>query len=511
MKEFWRKHWQKLVLMVALIAVAAGFVLVFSISTSPIYRDYYAYGGEVDGGDSLHFQSDGQNWLNGKLPYRDFFDHKGPIIFLVNMIGWWIGGANRYGIMVLQVVTLTITLYYVWKMSQLAKKSSLWGAISVVVTLVFMTSCYNVGNTVQEYNLPFIAIATYYLMRYFYQDEPREHNPWWAFIYGIAVGACLLLQMTHAIPIGAGVLVIVVMLITQKRWKNLWQNLAMGLAGILVMWVPFALYFSLSGAFGDFIYCTIGYNLSYAQNIGSWLHGMNGSSIRYFLATFVPFFCVGVATILAFVRKKRAYAAMLAITFMLEAYLFLSGSGYSQYAIPTLCQVAILLNEILLFEHKEQVRTLLYIAMIAIMAMLTYNQLTNRAETLVDQYNDIRAAGVSGIGYEKLLEENLDEISNSTFTAYGLTDMKGLYVRYKLIPYNKFFVIQNWCARFAEEIKKATREDFENRHAEYMLVNEDAAKDEAYGIEDVLRKYYKLIGKDGEYGLYRLKSEVIHE
>ena len=58
---------------------AAGFVLVASTSTSPLYAGYYAYG-ENAGGDSLQFQTIGKAWLDGSVPYRDTFDHKGPML-----------------------------------------------------------------------------------------------------------------------------------------------------------------------------------------------------------------------------------------------------------------------------------------------------------------------------------------------------------------------------------------------------------------------------------------------
>lgn len=508
MREFFRKNREDLIVGGVSFLLAVFFVLIFSISTSPIYRsDYYALGGTYDGGDSLHFQTDGVNWLNGKLPYRDGFDHKGPIIFLANALGWILGGGSRYGIMFFQIIALSVFIFFVWKISQLAKKSYLWGGISVVVTLIFVTACYAMGNSVQEYNLPFLAIATYFLVKYFYQDKLGKHHPKYAFAYGMAFGASLLLQATNMIAICAGVLVILVILVKEKEWKNLWQNILMGLAGILVLWVPFALYFLLNGAFGEFVYCTLLFNFSYADKIGSWLHGANGFVVRNFITVYLPFFCAIVAAALAFVRGKKAYAAMLGVSFLLEAYFFLSGTAFYHYVLPCIFQIGLLLNEIILFKHKDTACDVAYVGMVGVIAMLTYDQMVNRASTLMDDYNAVGAASVNGIGYEQLMDKYANEIHKQSFTAFGDMSLKGIYVRYGIIPYNKFFMIQNWCASFTDEIDAETREDLSENHAEYFLVDERFVEESELGIREILKEHYSLLDRDGDYSMYKLKNE----
>lgn len=69
--------------------IAFLFVLIFSFSTSPLYPNYW-------GSDSAQFQTIGMAWASGKIPYRDIFDHKGPFIFWVNMLGYKMGGRAGY-------------------------------------------------------------------------------------------------------------------------------------------------------------------------------------------------------------------------------------------------------------------------------------------------------------------------------------------------------------------------------------------------------------------------------
>ena len=85
-----------------LAAVAAVFLLFFSVSTSPLTNEY--------GGDSAFFMLVGQGMTKGMLPYRDFFDMKGPYLFLVEYIGQLIC-YGRTGAFLMQWVHLTACLW----------------------------------------------------------------------------------------------------------------------------------------------------------------------------------------------------------------------------------------------------------------------------------------------------------------------------------------------------------------------------------------------------------------
>lgn len=202
-----------LILFAICLLLSSTFVLLFSFSTSPLYSNYFAYGGAYDSGDSLQFLTIGNSWRNGKVPYRDSFDHKGPFIFLVDMLGFLLGGETRYGIVIIQSIFLTISLFFVYKISELAIKNKFVGCLSVLATLFFYSLSYVNGNSVQEYNLPFIVISTYFIVHFlsnYTKNKNRNcaHKPLQALFYGITVGICFCTQITNAILVCAGILLI---------------------------------------------------------------------------------------------------------------------------------------------------------------------------------------------------------------------------------------------------------------------------------------------------------------
>ncbi len=496
---------QTLMMLGGCLCVAILFVLLRSYSTSPLYPGYYAYGGMTDGGDSLQFLTMGKLWLAGKVPYAGFFDHKGPLVFFCDMLGFWLGGGSRFGVMILQIIALTVAFFYILRTAQLVSKNILWGGMVLLASLVYLAVSYVAGNSVQEWNLPFIAMATYYMVKYFYQDKKAQesHDPKYALIYGVAIGACFLAQVTNAIFLCAGVLVILCVLVKQGAWANLGKNLLYGAIGLGGIMLPFVIYFIATGVLGEFFYYTFIYNISYTAGVGSWLRGATGELVTNFLMIYLPFITIFFTAGLAMVRKKYAYAVMLLLVGGLEAYMLFSTQAWNQYALPLLPQLALFLNEVYLLRRDDEAWRILQTTMITLFLICTYDLGRAQIGGVVDTYNAIRAADKNGIGYEKLLAKHEDEIRAGTFSAFAHNELKSIYLRYDLTPNNRFFIIQSWHASMNEDLAKEVHQDYVDNRAEYLLLDEQSLENE-YNINDVLDEYYEEIDKDGIYHLYRL-------
>ena len=56
--------------------------------------------------DSSVFLYIGKRMLEGKLPYRDLFDHKGPILYLIEVLGLRLSPHSTNGVWMLEVLNL---------------------------------------------------------------------------------------------------------------------------------------------------------------------------------------------------------------------------------------------------------------------------------------------------------------------------------------------------------------------------------------------------------------------
>lgn len=99
-----------------LLALSAAVITVFSVYTTPI-SPYY-------GNDSAFFLLMGKGVTQGKIPYLDLYDQKGPMIFYVNALGYLLTG-DRYGIFLMQIVNLTAACLIVYRLARFWLRSAL--------------------------------------------------------------------------------------------------------------------------------------------------------------------------------------------------------------------------------------------------------------------------------------------------------------------------------------------------------------------------------------------------
>ena len=163
MKEFYQaldrissnKYFVLLFLPIAII-----FLLLYSYTTSPLFIH--------EGMDSAVFKTMGLAILQGKIPYVDIFDHKGPILYFINALGQFLI-PGRLGIFCLQVIGLSIVLIFLFKTANLfiGKFASF---ISVLITLFVYGGVIQEGNQCEEWMMIFFSISLYYVLKYFTQN-----------------------------------------------------------------------------------------------------------------------------------------------------------------------------------------------------------------------------------------------------------------------------------------------------------------------------------------------------
>ena len=108
--------------------------------------------------DSGVFLYVGWRLLNGDVPYRDVWDHKPPLIYIVDAFGIILSPKTLWGVWLLQFLFLFFTLFFLYK----ALDESL-GTLSAVIGVIVLTSglltILDQGNVTEEYALLFQALC----------------------------------------------------------------------------------------------------------------------------------------------------------------------------------------------------------------------------------------------------------------------------------------------------------------------------------------------------------------
>lgn len=471
------KKTEKIVIILILIASSIAGILLLSGCSSffPWYMP----------DDKDIFLTIGKYWSSGEtIPYVDLFDHKGPIIFLIDAIGYTIANGKMFGVAIVEIVFLFVSEYFAFKILKfkLSTKASL--IISALMPLLFV---YNFvpGNFTEEYMLPFLFV-TFYLYLKWQESEEIEHNPKYAFIYGIAFGFSLMVRITNALSICLIVSVVLIKLIISKKWNNIIHNAISFIFGCLVMVLPFVIYFAKKNALYDMWYATLLYNFDYTANSGLTFELTIKDLLLLVRMTFAGVLCT-VVCIYKYIRTKNNESLVWLIIclpstmfmFMLNRY-----ANYSLLLLPFL-YISFVLVDIKKFG-KEII--ILSIVLLIVSSLVKINKLNN---------NNMKSNKLIDREYKDLLKNIPSYELHNNFVAFDPSVDFYLYEEIK--PCCKYFIFQSWQSSNSDKLKKMEIDEFStNNNIHYVMTCSSAKM-----IEEVLSEKYVLIDTVSHYNLYK--------
>lgn len=453
----------------AVLALAAGFVLRFSYSTSFFYPGYCGF-------DSAIFQTIGKYWAQGFTPYASLFDHKGPLIFFVDAVGYALHG--RAGILVVQTASLAFSIWALYRLGRTAL-SRPWALGSTALALVYLARTFDEGNMTEEYSLPFLAVSLYLAVRWCIrrQDNPAAHHPWqWAVVYGISFGAILMLRVTSAVAVCSFVLVITLALLAKRQWTNLFANMAGFVGGFALITVPFALYFACKGSLADMFYGTIGYNIFYATefSIGEYYANSQwaASTLARVLGDFgAPLFLLAVLCLASLARRKNdllAWGGLLSAA--LSMYVLFTNRPYVHYFMivaPLIPLTFVLVARILGGRENRKKLAWAAPALCAVWAVSLlirlpgWNQDSFMAKypyEVLDYNNAARAAAAV------IPEDERDSVLGYNVDAQW-------YLAADIRPCQRYFIHQDWQANEDPAMRREIDESLQQDPPQWLVVS----------------------------------------
>ena len=220
------------------------FVLLSASWVSPLFKDSYGY-------DSSWYSMMGRAITQGMVPYRDYFDLKGPAFFFIEAIGQFFHH-GRIGIFIIECIAASVSCIFIWKTCNLYIRHWQTWLILIVTAFVAISPFWG-GNTCEEYMLPFNFTCIYLTLKYL-KEENYEEFFLPSLVFGLSFSVMVLSKITTCAPMGAAALTVLIVLIMKKQTKALPGIIGYFLLGFVIIFIPVCVYFLLHGAFRDFIY-----------------------------------------------------------------------------------------------------------------------------------------------------------------------------------------------------------------------------------------------------------------
>ena len=310
--------------------VAVGLMASTFFSTFPLTKTYTYT-------DSSVFIYIGKMMQKGYLPYKDLFDHKGILLYLIQFLGAVLTPGNLTGIWLLEAINIVAATFILFKISGLFSEDRIVRYLSVIAVVVMCgMNTYEGGNFTEAYALPWISLALYIFLKYFKDFQYKFADIIWL---GAGFAVVSLLRVNMAAIWIAVMPIILIRMIYRRQWKNVF-NCALGfVSGLLIVYVPVLIYFLCTGSLKDFIDCYLMFNFGYSDGGSNWAGVLSaiGKGIQN-----LPYAVVAaVLGIWPFI-KNRLYWLNIWVLVVSLYFSHMSGRYYQHYGMILLPMLVIL-------------------------------------------------------------------------------------------------------------------------------------------------------------------------
>ena len=479
----------------------AGLCL-FSVTTSPLFPYSTGY-------DSLFFVTVGKGMTKGLLPYRDFFDMKGPYMFLIQYLGQLIC-YGKTGIFIVQVINLWISLLIVSRVFSLCGINRRGLKFLMLLPIVAICSfTFWGGNRVEEYSLIPLMGCLYVCLAFFKGKLPRKGKearffPLAGLLFGASVGYMAYLRVTNAFLVCAMALTVIVYLIREKQANKILPCALGFVGGLLVTMVPPVVYYWSKGLLNEFYKAVVVLGMKYSGELSLTDHVLSLFSAEYPTNYLMLLMMALSVCLVLFMGCEGFYGKLLAVlgtAFTLAA--IASGNNYPHYyalALPL-----IVMGEISFVTApgmKAHTKKLICggLALIVLVAGIGYGATHLKGiKKTISSYTNPGRDIVSAQEVSRLVTEDKDKLY-----VYGFSPVFYLYS--DLFPCIKYCQWQDHYIALMPEIAEEMEQIFRDDPPVWLVLRPKLQNLPGFILEAVSEKY-ELTYSDSGCALYHLAQD----
>ena len=290
----------------------------------------------------------GKGLMNGMVIYRDLYDQKGPFLYLLYGIGYLISHKSFFGIYIFEIIAGTIFLAFAFK---LIKRHSSTSVALVLIPLVaagvYSSRSFYWGGAAEEFCLPMLSYTIYIIDVFMHPQSTEEYDrisdSKTYLIVGILTGITALVKYTMMGFFFGFAVISIGLIFSRKGLVEVFKKALIYLLGIAIPFIPWLIYFAITGGLDDWYRCYIYNNLFFYSNITAdsitlydKLYKLAKLQYWLILDNLEYFIWIIACFILALIlerkaAKKIAYLFMYVSTFFV---IFYGGGTLPYYSIP---------------------------------------------------------------------------------------------------------------------------------------------------------------------------------
>ncbi len=462
----------------------------------------------------------GRGIIHGKVPYRDLFDHKGPLLHFIYALGALISERSFTGIWIIECIAASVYAVFSWKIVKLFADVQKHNIVLMVLFtgIIYSLGIFNFGGNAEELCFPVITVILYFGLRSIVNgDGLPENNE--AGICGVLTGVLFWIKYSFLGFVLGFCIYIVIVSIQRKDIKRLWSLVWRFITGFIILSIPVIAYFLINNSISYLwdAYFRVNLFLYHETSTSGW------ASIPVIKNIFIPIGCTifTIKTDIAFgglmlfsalsaffIEKKlrRKTLALLIISFICAECLIFSKSTFVYYYGYILCYgfcmglipCVILMNK-LSAMYKKDTRFIPLVLSVVLVALYGFSIINSKNMYLIFKSRDI------------LLQFQAAEIINDTPDAKVLvydTIDSGYYTAAGILPANRYFCYLNIEENYPEILEEQDRL-IEEGYFDYIIVSYFFEEDwDNYEYEGEVTGPYVNYNRNSVYEGYKIYKRV---
>ena len=446
-------------------------------------------------GDVTIFEYFGYAMSRGDTLYINMFDHKGPVIFLINYIGYSIAG--KLGIKLVYVLSIFLFIYFTYKITTIFDKNNSYYIFVQVIVIIIFLNVFELGFGLEGYMLPFITYSFYIYLDYFI-------NGYYSKLRLMALGFSFAVVMfTKLNMVGLWFILsigVIVSLLFKKEYKQIFVLSIYFIIGLLIFVIPILVYLYNKSALYAMYYQSIIINFKYSGLQGIGLK----ETINWLFLTLNQFSLIFIAiagSILMYLKNKKKYLTMLLVMMFIFclSMTVISKRNYLHYLIVIIPLFIPYIYIVVESLGEKLNKIVLSIIMFFAIILLYYPQISN--------INDnIKNREINNAKSYEIIAEYIKNNTERTDRIYSHQLQGVVYLLSDRLSSTKYFFIPS----LQENIGLITndfKENFEKNLPKIIVTDKkylSGTRIDEYIVEKINEKY-EIVKVEKDLIVYKLK------
>lgn len=446
------------------------FMSIYSIRFNEIFTD----------NDGAIYYVVGKAIMNGKVLYKDIFDHKTPYVFFANAAAS-VFEKNHLGLFILEIIILFLTLLFTYKFLQFftTRFRSLIGTFVLGILLNVPQITFSYSRT-EEYAIAFMMIALYLFAKYYFlnaedrtlrsrelstrnldnTEEAHDNvisndfaSP--MIIIGIMAGLTFMTNIRAIVLFVPFAIMVLIKNVKQKKYLYIVKLFFAGLLGVFLSILPYIIYVLVTDSASDAFYAIYTFNVNYLNSAMDSSIDILSQSLLFLKEQAAIYVFVLLSFIALISLELDKYLKISIIVSYIVAFIYITFSkrAYPYYLVIFmpyfLSLYFVFLNLIDKVTKRENIKNVssnyqykifntkaLYIvtafcAFVLFGIFISYKGLSNRYKN-----NTFRASRINAV-----IENRFSNKKDLNVLSFGF--MPEVYVFTHTIPKYKYFMIPN--------------------------------------------------------------------